>query len=180
MDGSSASRHGHTHSFSTQNQKTMNKLPINPESYEEEAAVKPGRFPSWLHRQLPKGEALFSTEGILEKYRLNTVCEEAKCPNRFTCYSHKTATFLALGKQCTRNCGFCSIDFSKAPMQPEADEPLRIALSAKELGLKHVVITMVARDDLSDGGAAHMTDIIRAVREHCPGVTVEVLTSDFS
>lgn len=158
----------------------MNKLPINPESYEEETAVKPGRFPSWLHRQLPKGEALFSTEGILEKYRLNTVCEEAKCPNRFTCYSHKTATFLALGKQCTRNCGFCSIDFSKAPKEPEADEPLRIALSAKELGLKHVVITMVARDDLADGGAAHMADIIRAVRQHCPGVTVEVLTSDFS
>lgn len=158
----------------------MNKLPINPESYEDEAAVKPGRFPSWLHRQLPKGEALFSTEGILEKYRLNTVCEEAKCPNRFTCYSHKTATFLALGKQCTRNCGFCSIDFSKAPKLPEDDEPLRIALSAKELGLKHVVITMVARDDLPDGGAAHMADIIRTVRHHCPGVTVEVLTSDFS
>ena len=158
----------------------MNKLPINPESYHEEATLKPGRFPSWLHRELPKGEALFSTEGILEKYRLNTVCEEAKCPNRFTCYSHKTATFLALGKQCTRSCGFCSIDFSKAPREPEADEPLRIALSAKELGLKHVVITMVARDDLPDGGAAHMACIIRTIREHCEGVSIEVLTSDFS
>jgi lipoyl synthase len=158
----------------------MNKLPINPESYDEDAAVKPGRFPSWLHRQLPKGEALFSTEGILEKYRLNTVCEEAKCPNRFTCYSHKTATFLALGKACTRSCGFCSIDFSKTPRQPEADEPLRIALSAKELGLKHVVITMVARDDLPDGGAAHMASIIRTIREHCQAVSIEVLTSDFA
>jgi len=158
----------------------MNKLPINPESYDEEATLKPGRFPSWLHRQLPKGEALFSTEGILEKYRLNTVCEEAKCPNRFTCYSHKTATFLALGKECTRSCGFCSIDFSKTPRQPEADEPLRIALSAKELGLKHVVITMVARDDLTDGGAAHMADIIRTIREQCEGVSIEVLTSDFA
>src|SRR5260221_10041038 len=134
-----------------------NRLPINPESAQEPggcgscgtAGAQPrGRFPSWLHRSLPKGENLFKTNAILAKYRLNTVCEEAKCPNRFECYSNKTATFLALGKECTRNCGFCTIDFSKAPKAPEADEPLRIALSAQELGLKHIVITMVARDDL--------------------------------
>jgi lipoic acid synthetase len=156
----------------------MNRLPINPESYD--ADVPMGRFPSWLHRNLPKGNALFTTSAIVEKYRLNTVCEEAKCPNRFECYSRKTATFLALGKECTRNCGFCTIDFSKMPKEPEVDEPLRIALSAKELGLKHVVITMVARDDLSDGGAAHMSAIIHRIREHCEGAAVEVLTSDFS
>ncbi len=156
----------------------MGKLNILPENPEKETGL--GRFPSWLHRKIPKGGNLFKTGGILEKYRLNTVCEEAKCPNRLECYSKKTATFLALGKQCTRNCGFCDIDFSKQPKSPEADEPERIALSAKELGLKHVVITMVARDDLSDGGSAHIAAIIREVRAVNPEVSIEVLTSDFS
>jgi lipoic acid synthetase len=151
-----------------------NRLPINPESYGR------GRFPSWLHRSLPVGKNACDTGASLTKYRLNTVCEEAKCPNRFECYSNKTATFLALGKECTRNCGFCDIDFSKAPQEPEADEPLRVALSVKELGLKHVVITMVARDDLSDGGASALAAIMRKVKEENPGVALEVLTSDFS
>ncbi len=157
----------------------LNKLPINPESYEIQNAPARGRFPSWLHRNLPKGANLFKTNAILAKHRLNTVCEEAKCPNRFECYSNKTATFLALGKACTRNCGFCDIDFTKTPKAPETDEPLRIALSVKDLGLKHVVITMVARDDLPDGGALHIAEIIRTVRKECPGVSIEVLTSDF-
>ena len=121
------------------------KLPILPENQEADT----GRFPSYLHYKLPRGGELFKTNEILRKYKLNTVCEEAKCPNRLECYSKKTATFLALGKECTRSCGFCSIDFSKTPKSPEKDEPQRIALSAKELGLKHLVITMVARDDLS-------------------------------
>ncbi|MBI2742800.1 MAG: lipoyl synthase [Chlamydiales bacterium] len=161
--------------------RRLNILPANqePESGEE-AAVKRGRFPSWLHRRLPEGGSLFKTGAVLEKYKLNTVCEEAKCPNRLECYNKKTATFLALGKECSRNCGFCDIDFSKQPKGPEADEPLRIALSVKELGLKHVVITMVARDDLPDGGAAHMAEIIREVRRHDPEVTIELLTSDFN
>ena len=157
----------------------LNKLPINPESYPSEMPAR-GRFPSWLHRNLPKGEGLFKTSAILSKYRLNTVCEEAKCPNRFECYSNKTATFLALGKACTRNCGFCDIDFAKMPKAPESDEPLRIAGSVKELGLQHVVITMVAREDLPDGGAEHIAAIIRTVRKECHGVSIEVLTSDFS
>ncbi len=156
----------------------INRLPINPESYEGEQPR--GRFPSWLHRSLPKGANLFKTNAILAKYRLNTVCEEAKCPNRFECYSNKTATFLALGKECTRNCGFCDIDFSKAPRAPEEDEPIRIAGSVKELGLQHVVITMVARDDLADQGSSHIAAIIRTVRQECPEVSIEVLTSDFS
>ena len=116
----------------------------------------------------------------MEKYKLNTVCEEAKCPNRLECYTKKTATFLALGKECTRNCGFCDIDFSKTPKPPETDEPARIAASVRELGLKHAVITMVARDDLPDKGASHIAAIIRAIREVNPNVSVEVLTSDFS
>lgn len=154
----------------------MSKLNVLPENPEEGT----GRFPSWLHRKLPPGGQIFKTNAILDKYKLNTVCEEAKCPNRFECYTKKTATFLALGKECTRNCGFCDIDFSKTPKAPEADEPLRIAHSVKELGLKHVVITMVARDDLPDQGGSAIAAIIRAVRLENPDVTVEVLTSDFS
>lgn len=153
----------------------LNILPPNPEA--EEAR---GRFPSWLHRSIPPGDQIFQTNSILAKYGLNTVCEEAKCPNRLECYTKKTATFLALGKQCTRNCGFCDIDFSKTPKAPEADEPQRIAASVKELGLKHTVITMVARDDLPDQGASHIAAIVRAIRTQNPGVTIELLTSDFS
>ena len=153
--------------------RVLNKLPENPDPGH-------GRFPSWLHRKIPKGGNLFKTDAIVKKYRLNTVCEEAKCPNRLHCYSHKTATFLALGKACTRNCGFCDIDFTKQPVAPEQDEPERIALSVQELGLKHVVITMVASDDLEDGGALHMAEIIRAVRAQNTDCTIEVLTSDFN
>lgn len=152
----------------------LNVLPQNPEE------EKQGRFPSWLHRKLPKGGILFQTGDLLKKYGLNTVCEEAKCPNRLECYSKKTATFLALGKECSRNCGFCDIDFSKTPRGPEEDEPKRIALSVKELGLRHVVITMVARDDLEDKGAFHIAAIIRETRAHNPDCSIEVLTSDFS
>jgi lipoic acid synthetase len=154
----------------------MNKLNVLPPNPEEGN----GRFPSWLHRKLPAGGEIFKTNEILEKYKLNTVCEEAKCPNRLECYTKKTATFLALGKECTRNCGFCDIDFSKTPKAPEADEPVRIALSVRDLGLRHVVITMVARDDLPDQGAGHIAAIIREVRKENPEVTIEVLTSDFS
>jgi lipoic acid synthetase len=137
------------------------------------------RFPKWLHLPIFKGETLFSTEEVLKEYRLNTVCEEAKCPNRFECFSKKTATFLLLGKECTRACGFCEIDFSKTPKPPEEDEPQRVALSVKKLGLKHVVLTMVARDDLEDGGAFHVAKVIRAIRLENQNTTIEVLTSDF-
>jgi lipoic acid synthetase len=155
----------------------MSKLNILPENPEEATM---GRFPTWLHRKLPRGGQIFKTNAILEKYRLNTVCEEAKCPNRLECFTKKTATFLALGNECTRNCGFCSIDFSKTPKAPEADEPERIALSVRELGLKHAVITMVARDDLPDQGAGHIAATIHAIRHTNPHTTIEVLTSDFS
>lgn len=155
----------------------MSKLNILPNNPEEQPR---GRFPSWLHTKLPQGGEIFQTNSIVEKYKLNTVCEEAKCPNRLECYTKKTATFLALGKECTRNCGFCDIDFSKNPKMPEVDEPERIAKSVRDLGLRHVVITMVARDDLPDKGANHIAAIIRTVRAMNPGVTIEVLTSDFS
>lgn len=158
----------------------LNKLPANPEERDDSKAVGPGRFPSWLHRKLPKGGGLWQTSRAIGGQRLHTVCEEARCPNLTECWSKKTATFLALGKECTRACGFCDIDFNKAPAAPDPDEPLKIAESVKELGLNHVVITMVARDDMEDGGAAHIAAILRTVREKRPSATLEVLTSDFA
>lgn len=160
--------------------RKLNLLPQNPELADPEKAVGPGRFPSWLHRPLPKGNQMGITDKIVENNRLHTVCEEARCPNLLECWSRKTATFLVMGKECSRNCGFCDIDFSKQPKPLEEDEPERVAISIKQLGLKHVVITMVARDDLADGGAEHLAKIIFQVRQEVPGVTIEVLTSDFN
>ncbi len=161
-------------------ERRLNRLPENPEASDPDKAVSLGRFPSWLHRPLPKGGELFTTNKIIRENRLATVCEEAKCPNLLECYSRKTATFLIMGRDCTRACGFCEINFAKEPAPLDDDEPLRVAESVKELGLKHVVITMVARDDLSDGGAKHLVKVVDAVRKEVPGVTIEVLTSDFA
>lgn len=158
----------------------LNVLPQNPEKGFEGNLVSPGRFPKWLHRPLPKGSDLLKTHQIVNNNRVHTVCEEAKCPNLFECYSKKTATFLIMGKECTRSCGFCDIDFSKAPKSLDPDEPERIAESAFQLGLRHVVITMVARDDLADGGASHLALVIQAIRKKLPEVTIETLTSDFA
>jgi lipoyl synthase len=135
------------------------------------------KFPSWLHLKVPAGNSVLETRKVIQKHRLSTVCDEAKCPNRLECFSKKTATFLVLGKECTRCCGFCDIDFNKHPALPDPQEPKKIALSVQDLGLKHVVITMVTRDDLPDGGASHLAKIIKAIP---PEVTVEVLTSDFN
>lgn len=166
--------------FPTPKPRRLNVLPPNPEENREGHPVGPGRFPSWLHRKLPKGGELKQTGQILSQHRLHTVCEEARCPNLLECWSHKTATFLVMGKECTRNCGFCDIDFAKSPKSLESDEPLRVAESVKALGLRHVVITMVARDDLPDGGSAHLVRVMEEVRRLNPEVTLEVLTSDFS
>ncbi|MFI5344280.1 MAG: lipoyl synthase [Chlamydiales bacterium] len=157
----------------------LNVLPENPDEEKAGNVVGVGRFPSWLHRKLPKGGALQRTGQILSEHRLHTVCEEAKCPNLLECWSKKTATFLVMGKECSRNCGFCDIDFSKKPQPLDVEEPVRVASSVKELGLKHVVITMVARDDLLDGGSGHLVQIMDAIRETNQDVTIEVLTSDF-
>jgi lipoic acid synthetase len=171
---------GQPQSFPQIKSRKLNILPNNPDEDQGDKPVKHGRFPSWLHRSLPKGNELQQTSQILSQHRLHTVCEEAKCPNRFECWSHQTATFLVMGKECTRNCGFCTIDFAKTPKTLEADEPFRVAESVKALGLRHVVITMVARDDLSDGGSGHLVRIVEEVRHFNPGVTIELLTSDFA
>jgi lipoyl synthase len=135
------------------------------------------RLPAWLKREIPRGNANHFTADLLTELRLETVCDNARCPNRMECYSQKTATFMVLGNVCTRPCGFCAVDRGR-PRLPEADEPQRLAEAAHRLGLKHVVITSVTRDDLPDGGAEHFYQCILSVRERT-GASVEVLTPDF-
>jgi len=117
---------------------------------------------------------------ILRGRNLHTVCESARCPNIGECFSKPTATFMILGDVCTRRCGFCSVEKTIAPLFVDPDEPHNIALTAKELGLKHVVVTSVTRDDLPDYGAAQFALTIRAIKDTIPAITVEVLTPDFN
>lgn len=118
-------------------------------------------------------------KAILRKRNLHTVCESAKCPNIGECFSKPTATFMILGDVCTRRCGFCSVDKYAQPLIVDPQEPQNIAITAKELGLKHVVITSVTRDDLPDGGAGHFALTIKAIKDNISGILVEVLTPDF-
>ena len=134
-------------------------------------------LPRWLKRNVPKGNANHFTAKLIRELHLETVCEHARCPNRMECYARKTATFMILGDVCTRRCGFCHVATGKpAPVDP--DEPRRVAEAAGRLGLRHVVITSVTRDDLPDGGAGHFAGTVAAVRENT-GATVEVLPPDF-
>src|ERR1700751_1282990 len=135
------------------------------------------RLPDWPKRGLPRGNENSLTHHLLRELRLETVCENARCPNRPECYSRRTATFMVLGNVCTRPCGFCSVPRGE-PLDLEDDEPERVAEAAFRLGLKHVVITSVTRDDLPDGGADHFRRCILAVRQRT-GPAVEVLTPDF-
>ncbi len=137
------------------------------------------RKPDWIKVRLPNNPVFFSTKDLISDLRLHTVCESAQCPNRWECWSGGTATFMIAGERCTRACGFCAVDTAK-PLPLEEDEPLRVAEGVKRLGLKHVVITAVARDDVADGGADHFGRTIEAVRATCPGVAIEVLVSDFN
>jgi len=140
--------------------------------------------PQWLIAEVRRAkrgtgaEMVTQTRDLLDRLHLPTVCDSARCPNRGECFSHHTATFLILGEVCTRGCAFCAVTKGK-PVPVEADEPQRLARAVAELGLRHVVITSVTRDDLPDGGAAHFTRVVEALREHCPGVRVELLVPDF-
>lgn len=136
-----------------------------------------GRLPRWLKRSVPKGNSNHFTAELLKELRLETVCDNAKCPNRMECYSQKTATFMILGNVCTRPCSFCAVGRGR-PEPLELDEPQRVAEAARRLGLRHVVITSVTRDDLPDGGAEHFFQCVLAVRQ-ATGAAVEVLTPDF-
>jgi lipoic acid synthetase len=136
------------------------------------------RMPRWLHRPVLAGRNMHEMDNILRSLGLHTVCENAKCPNRMECFSHRTATFMLLGEICSRDCRFCSVT-KGSPVAVDAEEVEGIAEAAARMGLEHVVMTSVTRDDLPDGGAAHFAAAIRAVRRRLPGVTVEVLTPDF-
>ncbi|MEA1950272.1 MAG: lipoyl synthase, partial [Planctomycetota bacterium] len=138
----------------------------------------PNRLPRWLKRKVPKGNANHFTAGVISELGLATVCDHARCPNRMECYAAKTATFMILGETCTRGCGFCSVAKGK-PKAPAADEPARVASAVERLGLRHVVITSVTRDDLADGGCEHFCRTISAIRRFDETVTIEVLPSDF-
>ncbi len=135
-------------------------------------------LPRWLKRNVPKGNANHFTAKLIGQLGLETVCDHAKCPNRMECYAEKTATFMILGEVCTRACRFCSVRTGRpGPVDP--DEPRRVARATAELGLKHVVVTCVTRDDLSDGGAEHFCQTIEEIRR-ATRATVEVLPSDFA
>ena len=155
----------------------MNQRPVMPELPILAAPPVADRLPRWLKRQVPKGNSNHFTHQLLEEFQLETVCDHAKCPNRMECYSQKTATFMVLGSICTRPCGFCAVERGK-PSPLSDDEPQRLAQAAERMGLRHVVITSVTRDDLPDGGADHFYRCVMAVRERT-AATVEVLTPDF-
>jgi len=156
----------------------MRTLTVIEKPPQDDGKLKPRRLPEWLRRPLPTGNENFFTSGLIEELKLETVCESARCPNRPECWSRRTATFMVLGNMCTRPCGFCSVPKGGTPEVVADDEPDRVAEAAVRLGLKHVVITSVTRDDLPDGGAAHFAACIRAVRART-GSAVEVLTPDF-
>jgi lipoic acid synthetase len=134
--------------------------------------------PDWLRIKVQSGGNLADVEAMLRRLSLHTVCEEANCPNRMECFGRRTSTFMILGGRCTRNCTFCNVQ-KGAPEPVDALEPRHAAEAVRELGLKHVVVTSVTRDDLPDGGAGHFAQTIREIRTIAPGTTIEVLIPDF-
>ena len=137
------------------------------------------RRPEWLKVRLPSGENYFDLKRLMRGLELHTVCESARCPNIGECWQHRTATFMILGDQCTRRCGFCAVPKGKPAGEVDGEEPERVAEAAAAMGLKYVVVTSVDRDDLKDGGAAIFAGTIVALRREIPGCRVEVLIPDF-
>lgn len=136
------------------------------------------RIPPWLTIKVPRAKDIGGVEALMRGERLVTVCEEARCPNLGECWSKGTATFMVMGDTCTRSCRFCAVKTGRGlPLDP--DEPRRVALATQALGLKHVVVTSVNRDELPDGGAEHFAQVIAQIRAEMPSTTVEVLTPDF-
>jgi lipoyl synthase len=137
-----------------------------------------GKRPDWLKVKLPSGENYNDVRNLMRRQQLNTVCEEARCPNMAECWNHRTATFMILGDTCTRSCGFCNVKVGM-PTELDLDEPRRVAESVTELKLRHVVITSVNRDELQDGGASIFAETVRLIRESSPETTIEILIPDF-
>lgn len=137
-----------------------------------------GKRPDWLKVKLPTGDNYADVKNLMRRQKLNTVCEEAKCPNIAECWNHRSATFMILGDTCTRSCGFCNVKLG-IPNELDLDEPYRVVESVIELDLRHVVITSVNRDELKDGGATIFKECVRLIRERKPDCTVEILIPDF-
>jgi len=150
-----------THSRSSQNRETVEAIP------------------HWLRRPIGKASELSRVQQIIKRRQIHTICEEGRCPNRGECYGRGTATFLLMGPTCTRSCAFCQVDKGHAPMPLDPEEPRKVAESVQILGLRYVVLTSVARDDLADGGAGWFVKTMEAIRQVCPQTQIEVLTPDF-
>ena len=147
------------------------------------ATPAPPRLPSWLRVNLPVGQRLTvlnATHHAVAEHGLHTVCEEARCPNLNDCWARGTATFMVAGKECTRGCRFCSVETRRQPDPPDPREPQELAAAVEGMGLAHVVITVVNRDDLPDGGADHYRRCVEAVHARLPHVTIELLSSDLA
>lgn len=156
-------------------QRGLDKLARIPVKVEAAPVLKK---PDWIRIRLPTGDAVDKVKAMLRQNRLHTVCEEAACPNLSECFSHGTATFMIMGDKCTRRCTFCDVGHGRPdPLDP--DEPINLAKTVQQMGLRYVVITSVDRDDLRDGGAQHFADCIKAVREYCPETKIEILVPDF-
>ena len=136
------------------------------------------KLPVWLKKKIPNMKRVEETRDILKRLNLNTVCESAKCPNIGECFSRHTSTFMILGDVCTRNCRFCAVKHG-VPLPVDNDEPKRLSEAVSQLGLKHVVITSVTRDDLSDYGAGQFADVVDKIRKHNKNTSIEILTPDF-
>lgn len=146
--------------------------------YRREGEDMVKKKPEWIRLKIQNSKHKAEVESIIENMHLNTVCNEANCPNKMECFSRGTATFMIMGKNCTRNCKFCNIE-TRRPMPLDPEEPKHLALAVQELGLKHVVVTSVDRDDLPDEGSHHFYETCRLVKEMNPGTTVELLIPDF-
>ena len=158
-------------------EEMLETTPRHPEKAHRPANPSP-RKPEWIRVRAPAGQSFVETQRLMRANSLHTVCEEAACPNIGECWARKHATFMILGDVCTRACAFCNVATGK-PRGLDPEEPAGVARSTAELGLKHVVVTSVDRDDLPDGGAAQFAATIRAIRSAAPATTIEVLTPDF-
>lgn len=137
------------------------------------------RMPDWLRRPIGNASQISTVQRIIKERQIHTICEEGRCPNRGECYANRTATFLLMGSVCTRACAFCQVDKGHAPMTLDPHEPEKVAESVRLLGLRYVVLTSVARDDLPDHGASWFAQVMDTIRQVNPGTEIEVLTPDF-
>jgi lipoyl synthase len=161
----------------TYNPELLNKAKRHPEK-QKNPDRPAGRKPEWIRVKAPQGEKYLETKEIVRRHKLTTVCEEAGCPNIGECWQQKHATFMIMGEVCTRACAFCNVATGK-PEALDKLEPLRVGVAVMQMGLKHVVVTSVDRDDLPDSGADHFVKTIQAIRMKSPGTTVEILPGDF-